>query len=398
MSVTEPANQLMFPMQLVRRALPVSTAAALLECLADSWLQASGVRACHVSLVTGNCLDSLFAETGRLASRQSKTSPLPDGSTAWSASLASDSLATIVDVTSSLLNSVTVVPFQFEKSDVGGILLLGNFKDRDVLSTLADASALLVEQFRQCSAATSELDLLSDTRLRDLKLEAMAEFAAGAGHEINNPVATIAGRSALLLKAETDPERRRILETIGGQAYRIRDMIGDAMTFARPPEPIIEEFDPVAEILPISQSLQQQFSEKHVTFETVLDQSIRLCADREQFRVVVSCLLKNGLEAIREKGIIRVELSRKMNSADVQSVPQIRFAVSDNGIGLTETEREHLFDPFYSGRQAGRGLGFGLSRCWQILRLHGGSIEASESSAEIADSTSGLTVVTLWPV
>ncbi|PWG73888.1 hypothetical protein DF186_20725, partial [Enterococcus hirae] len=69
------------------------------------------------------------------------------------------------------------------------------------------------------------------------KLEAMAEFAAGAGHEINNPVATIVGRVQMLLKTEMDPERRQSLATIGGQAYRVRDMIGDAMLFARPPAP-----------------------------------------------------------------------------------------------------------------------------------------------------------------
>src|SRR5437868_333293 len=71
----------------------------------------------------------------------------------------------------------------------------------------------------------------------DLKLRALAEFAAGAGHEINNPVATIVGYVQQLLADETDPDRRHALATIGGQAYRIRDMIGDVMLFARPPQP-----------------------------------------------------------------------------------------------------------------------------------------------------------------
>ena len=69
------------------------------------------------------------------------------------------------------------------------------------------------------------------------KLEALAEFAAGAGHEINNPLATIIGRAQLLLKDERDPQRRQMLLAIGAQAYRIRDMIGDAMLFGRPPSP-----------------------------------------------------------------------------------------------------------------------------------------------------------------
>jgi signal transduction histidine kinase len=400
MPVTEPANQSTAPLQLVQRALPVSTAAGLLECLANSWLQASGARACHVSLVDGNRLESVFAAADRTSDLQSSTKSLSDHSRVWTAGLASDSLAAMVDDGSSLLNSVTVVPFQGHECEVGGVLLLGNFEDTATLATLADTSGLLIEQLRQTSTSPTEADSLSPTRLRDLKLEAMAEFAAGAGHEINNPVATIAGRSALLIKTETDPERRRILETIGGQAYRIRDMIGDAMTYARPPEPVLEAFEPAAEILRIGQRLLLQFSDRKVALETSLDETIQLRADREQFRVVVSCLLKNSLESVGDNGQVRIELGRMPESGEPVSqspCPAIRLAVSDDGVGLSETEREHLFDPFYSGRQAGRGLGFGLPKCWQILRLHRGTIEAVEGSAESETDTHGLTIITLWP-
>ena len=73
--------------------------------------------------------------------------------------------------------------------------------------------------------------------LEAAKAEALAEFAAGAGHEINNPLATIAGRVQILLRDETDANRRQDLATIGAQALRVRDMIGDLMLFGRPPAP-----------------------------------------------------------------------------------------------------------------------------------------------------------------
>ncbi|MGC3972649.1 MAG: histidine kinase dimerization/phospho-acceptor domain-containing protein [Pirellulales bacterium] len=69
------------------------------------------------------------------------------------------------------------------------------------------------------------------------KLEALAEFAAGAGHEINNPLAVISGRAQMLLRDEKDPERRRELGIIRAQALRIHEMIADLMLFARPPLP-----------------------------------------------------------------------------------------------------------------------------------------------------------------
>ena len=90
-----------------------------------------------------------------------------------------------------------------------------------------------------------------ERRLQDAKLASLAEFAAGAGHEINNPLGSIVGRVQLFARDESHPERRRQLATIGAQALRIRDMIGDAMLFARPPlpEPIPQPLaDVVAEV------------------------------------------------------------------------------------------------------------------------------------------------------
>jgi hypothetical protein len=67
------------------------------------------------------------------------------------------------------------------------------------------------------------------------------------------------------------------------------------------------------------------------------------------------------------------------------------LAVVDNGPGLTDLEREHLFDPFFSGRQAGRGLGFGLPKAWRIITLHGGRIEFE------ASAMGGAKFIVHWP-
>jgi signal transduction histidine kinase len=70
---------------------------------------------------------------------------------------------------------------------------------------------------------------------------------------------------------------------------------------------------------------------------------------------------------------------------------QAMFSISDNGPGLSAGDREHLFDLFYSGRQAGRGLGFGLSKAWRIVTLHGGTIEVASPAA------GGVTLTVSWP-
>lgn len=219
------------------------------------------------------------------------------------------------------------------------------------------------------------------------KLRALAEFAAGAGHEINNPVATIVGYVQQLLADETDPDRRHMLATIGGQAYRIRDMIGDVMLFARPPEPRPERLDlrvaceeVVARFTPDAAE-----AESALVLEPGLEVSIH--ADAVQVRVVISALVRNALEAVGKQGRIVVSATVSNEAEGAEGV----LRVSDNGKGFSEADREHLFDPFYSGRQAGRGLGFGLPKAWRIVDMHGGRIEVDSPPA------GGVTFTVYWP-
>src|SRR5207302_836617 len=112
---------------------------------------------------------------------------------------------------------------------------------------------LLASEKRRQSEATSWLGLEADVdrlhdalraqqrtegeRLRGQKLSALAEFAGGAGHEINNPLAVISGQAQYLLSHEPDPSRQRSLRTIIGQAQRIHQILNELMHYARPPRP-----------------------------------------------------------------------------------------------------------------------------------------------------------------
>jgi signal transduction histidine kinase len=223
--------------------------------------------------------------------------------------------------------------------------------------------------------------------LEDAKLRALVEFAAGAGHEINNPVATIVGYAQQLLLSETDPERRRMLATIGGQAYRIRDMIGDVMLFARPPQPRPQPL----ELGEVCREVAAKFSDDAVAKSSSLDVEcpvpVPIHADPMQLRVALGALIRNSLEAIEQNG--RIVISAATEERDRRAWAVVH--VKDNGRGLSPAVREHLFDPFYSGRQAGRGLGFGLSKAWRIVTLHGGRIDVDSPSEGVA------VFVVWWP-
>ncbi len=234
------------------------------------------------------------------------------------------------------------------------------------------------EQFPMLTARLARLQALEQRfqeTLETEKLEAMAEFAAGAGHEINNPLAVIAGRAQYFLREEEDPERRRALALMNAQAKRVYEMISDMMLFARPPQPEPEAVD----VVELVEMLIEEFAAQASRQETIVGRSgdagpVQLEVDRTQLTVALRAMLQNSLEAIGYEG--RIEIGVRGHERHVE------IRVNDDGPGISAEQRRHLFDPYYAGRQAGRGLGLGLSKCWRIVTNHGGRIDVDSSPGQ----------------
>ncbi len=210
------------------------------------------------------------------------------------------------------------------------------------------------------------------------KLDAMKELAYGASHEINNPLANIAARAQTLLRGETHPDRRRSLEAIHHQAMRAHEMISDLMLFARPPELVCTPFEFCEMVSEVVAKLAAEAQSRQIELKFELsEQPIVFTGDRLQLFVALRAVCENSIEAIGRKGRINISLT---HADDI-----VTIEVADDGPGISSEVREHMFDPFYSGREAGRGLGFGLSKCWRIITDHGGDInvESSNTGAKI---------------
>lgn len=213
---------------------------------------------------------------------------------------------------------------------------------------------------------------LNPDELERAKLASLAEFAAGAGHEINNPLGVITGRVQLLLREERDPERRRELAIIHGQALRIREMIADLMFFARPPVPNRRTVEAGVIIDAAMRGLSTKAETLRVGLSRVGDLSPQeIFVDAEQWQAALRAVIDNALNAAEPGGKIEVELRAATDAFE--------FIVRDDGPGIPAEVRPHLFDPFYSGREAGRGLGMGLPKAWRIVTEHGGTIGVAAS-------------------
>jgi len=212
-----------------------------------------------------------------------------------------------------------------------------------------------------------------DFELEQRKLQSMRLLAYGASHEINNPLANIATRAQNLLAAEANPERRFQLSVVYEQAMRAHDMISDMMLFAHPPRLQPSRVDVrifLAELLAECRQSITGIEASHVDLAARVANGVdSLRFDRVQLSVLLKSLIRNSVEAMGDEG---GEVSVRVVVADESD--SVNFLISDNGRGFSDTIRPHAFDPFYSGREAGRGLGFGLSKAWRIAELHGGSL------------------------
>jgi signal transduction histidine kinase len=210
-----------------------------------------------------------------------------------------------------------------------------------------------------------------ERRLEREKLEAMKELAYGASHEINNPLANIAARAQTLLDDEQEPQRRQKLIAIHRQAMRAHEMISDLMLFARPPKLNLTSFELQEFVGKVVGGLTTLARENGVQLECVESEaSVEVFADETQLGVALHAVVKNAIEAVDEGGQVTVAI-RRCGDGD-KSWAEI--VVRDDGPGVSAEVRRRMFDPFFSGREAGRGLGFGLSKCWRIVTDHGGQV------------------------
>ena len=209
-------------------------------------------------------------------------------------------------------------------------------------------------------------------------MDALADFAAGAGHEINNPLAIISGHAQILLKSTKTPEEQRHLAAILAQVKRAYEMIADIRSFSRPPEPVLTIFN----LTDFFNQIQADYQSPSVLFsaavtidwqkETLPPNERNLSADSQLLRSVFDALIRNATEA-GEFGKTEIIIS-PASALHETGKRYWKIYVEDNGPGIPAEIRKQIFFPYFSGREFGRGLGFGLPRSWAIMKKMGGSL------------------------
>jgi signal transduction histidine kinase len=148
------------------------------------------------------------------------------------------------------------------------------------------------------------------------------------------------------------------------------------MLFARPPELRLAPVDLGTLVDELIAEVTADAQHQGTTISRpAADGPVVVSADGGHLAVAVKSLVTNALEALGAGGRIEISVHHSEVAArPPDGGPWVEIQVADTGPGIPPEVRRHLFDPYFSGREAGRGLGLGLSKCWRIVKDHGGEI------------------------
>jgi len=298
-------------------------------------------------------------------------------------------------------NDFVVAPLLMEGEAIGAVIA-DNFVTRDpiseadvqLLNTLANHAALAIDRARayeeiqqraaQLEEANERLATAQKEKIEAEKLAAVGELTAMVAHEIRNPLATIGGFAGSTLRDPDNVERTaRNSQIIVEEVERLEQILSRLLDFARAPSSglVLDRIEPLVEYArQVTESLAEQ---ANVEIRVNVEQDLPgVFLDHDQFQQVMVNLVRNGVEAMPDGGVLEIGARRADDSLELY--------VSDTGAGISKEHINEIFDLFYTTKPSGTGLGLALSQ--RIVERHGAELRVSSEKGK------GTTFVIVLPI
>jgi two-component system sensor histidine kinase PilS (NtrC family) len=202
-------------------------------------------------------------------------------------------------------------------------------------------------------------------------LAGIGRLAANIAHEIRNPLASISGAVEVLKSLPgADAETNNLVEIAVREVDRVNALINNFLDYARPRTDERQRLDLGEMASEIAKIFEQERRAETVTLELDAKPGVCVEAAAGQMQQVLWNLLRNAVDAMPKGGSIQLAVSGQDGDP-----PLARLEVRDTGVGIANEDLEHIFEPFFSRKPGGTGLG--LATTARIVEAHRGSIEVA---------------------
>jgi len=203
------------------------------------------------------------------------------------------------------------------------------------------------------------------------RMAALGRLAATLAHEIRNPLSAISGSFQMLREPlSKDADNAALARIIEKELNRMGRLVDDILDYTRPAKPFKDRVDLHRLCDDVVRLVSSGVSDVEIAFSDNNPSPVHVDVDANQLRQVLWNLLVNASQAVKVDGRIEVVI-------ETVDSPVVRVRIADNGTGILPENREQIFEPFFSTKEQGMGLGLALSR--RVMESHGGSIELRES-------------------
>ena len=209
---------------------------------------------------------------------------------------------------------------------------------------------------------------------RQEKLATLGTLAAGIAHEVRNPLTSLKARLYTLEKhLQVVPAARKDTDIISAEISRLERIVQDVLSFARPSDPKLETLAADTLLREVQGLMSPNLESRGVQLVVESNPELLIRADSGHLKQVLINLVRNGAEAIDGAGTVTLRARAARAPIGEGETDAVLLEVSDTGKGIPPEAEKRLFDPFFSTKETGTGLGLPIAA--RIVERHGGMLQ-----------------------